>query len=78
MCWPDRTVAVQEAEFEAIGSATSFQCQLKAANKSAKFTPCRSPERYTRLRLGRYSFEVRALGAGGPDPSPARKTFAIS
>jgi len=30
------------------------------------------------LKPGKYTFEVRAVGPGGPDPSPAKKKFKIS
>jgi hypothetical protein len=32
---------------------------------------------YKRLKRGTYTFEERAVGAGGRDPSPAKKRFTI-
>jgi hypothetical protein len=65
--------------FKAIGEATRFQCKLKSKHRRtrARFKRCGSPKTYTRLKAGRYLFQVRALGPGGRDPAPARKRFRI-
>jgi Divergent InlB B-repeat domain/PQQ-like domain len=64
-------------------NATRFQCKLirpgsgpRLAPKSS-FTACRSPKRYGNLAPGRYTFEVRAVNAVGPDRSPAKRHFKI-
>jgi hypothetical protein len=70
--------------FKAIGTATGFQCALvktpKARHKKPKpsFSSCRSPKTYKHLKPGKYTFEVRALNAGGRDPTPAKKSFTIT
>jgi len=66
--------------FNARGEATGFQCRLgRAAHfKLATFRDCSSPKTYARLKRGRYLFRVRAVGPGGPDPTPAKKAFRIN
>jgi DNA-binding beta-propeller fold protein YncE len=64
-------------KFKATGSSTGFQCALLKKHKKAKFSQCSSPKTYKRLRRGKYTFEVRAAGAGGVDPTPVKKTFKI-
>lgn len=64
--------------FKATGGSTGFQCALVSKkHKKAKFKSCRSPKTYKKLKPGKYVFEVRAVGPGGTDPSPAKKTFRI-
>ena len=65
-------------KFKAIRAARGFQCALVSKkHKRPTFTKCRSPKTYKRLTRGTYTFEVRALGSPGTDPSPAKKTFKI-
>jgi hypothetical protein len=65
-------------EFEAQGTATGFECQLKRKGHGTKpFRGCDSPKKYKRLKRGKYTFEVRAVGPGGKDPSPDEKRFKI-
>jgi hypothetical protein len=64
-------------KFKAIGTATAFQCQLKRSHKKAAFKSCRSPKAYKHLRPGKYTFAVRAVGPGGSDKTPAKKSFTI-
>lgn len=65
--------------FAAEGEATGFQCKLKQSRRhaKAKFKNCKSPKGYRRLPSGRYLFQVRAVGPGGPDATPAKKKFKI-
>jgi hypothetical protein len=64
--------------FRATGNATGFECQLeRKRHKLRAFSSCVSPKVYKHLRKGRYTFEVRAVGPGGKDPSPAEKSFRI-
>jgi hypothetical protein len=68
--------------FEAIGSVTGFQCALvKEVTKHHKqrkpmFRSCSSPKTYKHLKHGKY-IEVRAVNAGGADPTPATKNLTI-
>ena len=66
--------------FSAVGVASGFQCALKPkkSRKKPSFKPCTSPKTYGNLAAGRYTFEVRASGAAGPDASPARKSITVT
>ena len=68
-------------KFKARGKSKGFQCALVKAKKNKKpkphFSRCRSPKTYKNLAPGRYTFRVRAFNAGGPDPSPAKKSFKV-
>lgn len=63
--------------FKSLGTATSFQCQLKARSSSVvpAYKTCTSPKTYRHLAAGKWRFRVRAIGAGGTDPTPAKKSF---
>lgn len=66
-------------KFKASGTKTGFQCALVSKKqRKPRFKSCRSPKTYKHLKNGRYTFEVRATGPGGKDPSPAKKRFKIS
>lgn len=66
------------------GGATAFQCALirkhvaKTGEKppSPRFVTCSSPKIYTRLKPGKYTFEVRGRSPLGPGPV-AEKNFRI-
>ncbi len=65
--------------FRATGHANRFKCQLKRTrHRAKKFKPCSSPKAYNHLKKGKYKFEVRAIGPGGSDPSPAKRRFTIN
>jgi hypothetical protein len=72
--------------FAGTGPVSGFACELvrpapqgvkTAKRKKPKFAPCRSPKTYKHLVPGHYAFRVEALGAGGPDPTPALRKFRI-
>jgi hypothetical protein len=66
-------------KFKASGKNTGFQCALVSKkHPKPRFKSCRSPKTYKHLKNGRYTFDVRAIGPGGKDPSPAKKRFKIS
>ncbi len=44
--------------------------------KAPVFKGCKSPKRF-KLAPGRYRFEVRAVGAAGPDPTAAKRSFRV-
>ena len=64
-------------KFTSLGVAKSFQCGLGKAHKKAAFKTCHSRKTYKNLKSGKYTFEVRAIGSGRPDPTPAKKSFTI-
>ena len=65
--------------FKAVGPFSSgFQCELKKpGGTKPKFKSCPSHKKYSGLRPGTYTFEVAAVGPGGSDPTPAKKTFKV-
>jgi len=63
--------------FKGIGVVSGFQCELKKKGTSASFSACHSPRAYSHLKAGSYTFLVRAVNSGGPDPKPAQRTFKI-
>lgn len=71
--------ARRRATFTFTGGSWLFRCRLLSPRKSKpNFRNCASPKTYVGLTPSRYTFEVRAVGAGGPDPTPARKKFEIT
>jgi hypothetical protein len=67
-----------EFSYKAIGPySLGFQCALKRPGTKATFKSCPSHKKYEGLKPGTYTFEVAAVGPGGPDPSPATQTFRI-
>jgi hypothetical protein len=64
-------------KFKATGSSSGFECALVKRHRRPKFRKCRSPKTCRRLRVGKYTFEVRALGSAGVDPTPAKRRFKI-
>ncbi len=70
--------------FQAIGSASGFECMLiKPRRKhhkppmAAAFSSCNSPKTYKHLQPGSYEFEVRALSSAGADATPATKKLNV-
>lgn len=80
-------------KFSSTDATASFQCRVIAltpkgtgkkkasGSKQAKiklpaFKACKSPKTY-KLKPGRYRFQVRAVNAVGPDPTPAKRTFKV-
>jgi len=56
----------------------TFRCALRRGGAGgAKFAKCSSPRRFSGLRPGRYTFEVRARSVNGSDPSAARRSFVV-
>lgn len=54
-------------------ASAGFEC---AVDGSA-FAPCSTPKTLAELAEGPHSFEVRAVSAAGPDPSPAIRAFTV-
>jgi hypothetical protein len=63
--------------FKAVGTAKSHHCALTARGKKVAYKTCRSPVTFKKLKVGRYTFRVQAVGAAGTDPTPASKTITI-
>jgi hypothetical protein len=69
--------------FQAIGSATGFECELLAPLRKhherprPTFSRCTSPKIYKHLLPGKYRFEVRAFNSAGVDPTPATKKVKV-
>jgi uncharacterized delta-60 repeat protein len=65
-------------DFSAVGERSGFKCRLLSqAHPDRTFQPCSSPTVYTGLGSRGYTFEARAVGSLGPDPTPAQRTFTI-
>ena len=77
----DRSHGSAKLKFKALGASKGFRCALvkrkKHKNPKPHFSKCHSPKTYNGLASGRYTFLVRAFNAGGPDPTPAKKSFKI-
>ncbi len=79
---PDNPSDSSEARFTFSGSddvtaaeALTFECQLNTDD----FTSCTSPQDYSGLVNGEYTFRVRAIdGAGNVDSTPASHTWIIN
>jgi hypothetical protein len=65
--------------FEASESGATFECRLDGPDaRNGSFEPCTSPEAFSDLDNGRYSFYVRATDvAGNTDPTPAVVSFTV-
>lgn len=59
--------------FTATGNSTGFECRLDAE----AFGSCTSPKTYDTVAPGSHTFQVRAVGPGGPDASPASHTWRV-
>jgi len=74
---PEGTVSPGGAvfTFSASGGATAFECTLDGE----PFSSCVSPKDYSaNIAVGPHNFEVRAVGAGGNDPTPAQRNFHVA
>ena len=60
-------------KFTSSDPAATFQCKLD----KGKFAPCASPFKTPKLRPGKHKLQVRAVGAGGTDPTPAVRKFRV-
>lgn len=66
----DRTPTVKFTSFPLGGT---FECRVD----DEPFAPCTSPHTTQKLKPGKHTFKVQALGPGGPDPTPAKASFKI-
>lgn len=72
---PPALVAAASAtfEFRSEPPGATFQCELDGGG----FAPCTSPHALASLPDGSRRFAVRAVGAGGADPSPALHAWTV-
>jgi hypothetical protein len=73
---PSRRTRLHRARFRFVSTeaGSSFQCKLDRG----RWTACRSPRSYSRLRMGLHVFRVRARdAAGNADPTPAVRSWWI-
>ena len=69
-------IAKARFKFSSKTAGAGFQCSLRPKGKQPRFKGCESPAKY-KLKPGRYEFEVRAVLAGVPDPSPETFRFKV-
>jgi hypothetical protein len=73
---PSRRTTLHRARFRFVSTeaGSSFQCALDRG----RWTACRSPRAYIRLKRGLHVFRVRARdAAGNADPTPAVRSWRI-
>ena len=58
-------------------SPVTFQCSLAAAGAPNAFAPCSSPQTYSGIANGTYTFTVTATDATGTTGTPVTYTFAV-
>ncbi|MBE2314543.1 Ig-like domain repeat protein [Solirubrobacter sp. CPCC 204708] len=62
--------------FSSTEAGATFECKLDRPGTPGTFAACTSPQNYTGLANGEYTFSVRAKdAAGNVDPTPATRTF---
>ena len=62
--------------FSSPAPGAGFECSLRPRRKQPRFKDCESPASYE-LAPGKYRFAVRAVVAGGRDPSPETFSFRV-
>jgi hypothetical protein len=60
-------------KFTSTDPNATFQCKLD----KGQFGACASPFKTPKLRAGKHKLQVRAMGAGGTDASPAVRKFRV-
>ena len=72
---PSGLIASRSAAFGFKSSlrGSTFQCKLDAG----KWAACTSPKKYSSLRQGSHTFNVRARKNGSVDRTPATRTFTV-
>ena len=62
--------------FSGEGTVDGFECRLDS-DSPEDWASCASPRSLSGLADGEHAFEVRAVNAGGPDPTPASRTWTV-
>jgi hypothetical protein len=63
--------------FTATIAGSTFECKLDTPSGAGSYEPCTSPRAYTTTANGAYTFSVRAINGGTPDPTPATRSFTV-
>jgi hypothetical protein len=63
--------------YKGTGFTNGFVCGLARPGSKGSFKGCPAHKTYKNLKPGTYLFEVAAVGPGGADRTPAKKTFTI-
>lgn len=58
-------------------AGVDFECAVAKKRKDPKYKGCSSPQKYKKLKRGKYLFYARAISDAGTDESPAKKRFKI-
>ena len=78
---PSGTISSGSGDFGLWSSeaASTFECSLDGPGSAVgSYTPCSSPQSYSSLADGSYTFSVRATdGAGNTDATPATRAFTV-
>jgi hypothetical protein len=67
------TVPAVSFSFGGTGSPAKFECALDAG----AYSTCTSPRSYSGLGEASHTFRVRGINAGGPDETPAERSFQV-
>ena len=76
---PTGTIAATTASFAFSSEAgATFECKLDRPSGAGTYATCTSPQAYSGLTDGAYTFSVRAKdAAGNVDATPATRTFTV-
>jgi hypothetical protein len=73
----DRDQHVVTFRFRATGQPSGLECAVTPRGRSPQFARCTSPEAYTKLRPGAYTFTVQALGSSATKLSSATQRLTV-
>lgn len=76
---PDGVTSERNPSFSfSMDADVSFECKLDGPGTSGSYAPCSSPQGYSDLADGSYTFSVKAKDATGADASaPASREFGV-
>jgi subtilisin-like proprotein convertase family protein len=73
---PTRQTAVSW-EFRSTAASSTFECRLDTPAGAGSYAACGSPQAYSALADGDYTFSVRAVGPAGTDATPATRSWRV-